>query len=70
MSELLRRAPEIINQVFTILDLIIFRLVLLGFAVFGAYELLLSHRPRAHVKHWRRRPHPAGSAQETEKTER
>jgi hypothetical protein len=44
MPEFLSRAPEVINKVFDILDLIVVRLVLLGLAAFGAYALLLSHR--------------------------
>ena len=45
MSEFLIRAPELINKVFDILELIVVRLVLLGLAAFGAYALLLTHRP-------------------------
>ena len=44
MPEFLSRAPEVINKVFDIPDLIVVRLVLLGLAAFGAYALLLSHR--------------------------
>ena len=44
MSEFLNRAPEFVNKVFDILELIVVRLLLLGLAAFGAYALLLSHR--------------------------
>jgi hypothetical protein len=45
MSEFLSQAPEVINKVFDILELIVVRIVLLGLAAFGAYALLLSHHP-------------------------
>lgn len=43
MDFLLRDLPEIIKGVFDILDLVIFRLMLLGLAAFGAYALLRGH---------------------------
>ena len=43
--EFLNNAPDVINKVFDILELIVVRLVLLGLAAFGAYALLLSRSP-------------------------
>jgi hypothetical protein len=40
MHNLLSELPEAINRVFDILELIIFRLTLLGLAILGAYSLL------------------------------
>ena len=40
---LLKELPEVINGIFDILDLLIFRLMLLGLAGIGAYALLHGH---------------------------
>jgi hypothetical protein len=39
----LKQLPEVINGVFDVLDLLIFRLTLLGLAGIGAYALLRGH---------------------------
>ncbi len=43
MHAWLTELPEIIKGIFDILDLIVFRLTLLGLAAIGAYALLLGH---------------------------
>ena len=43
MNALLKELPEIIKGIFDILDLLVFRLMLLGLAAIGAYTLLLGH---------------------------
>jgi hypothetical protein len=43
MHSFLKECPEILKGIFDILDLLIFRLTLLGLAVIGAYSLLRSH---------------------------
>jgi hypothetical protein len=40
---LLTELPEIVKGVFDVLDLLVFRLTLLGLAVIGAYALLSGH---------------------------
>jgi hypothetical protein len=39
----LKQLPEVIKGIFDILDLLIFRLTLLGLAIIGAYALLREH---------------------------
>jgi hypothetical protein len=43
MRTLLKELPELIKGIFDILDLLVFRLTLLGLAGIGAYTLLLGH---------------------------
>jgi len=40
MRPLLRELPDIINDIFDVLDLVVVRLALLGLAALGAYALL------------------------------
>jgi hypothetical protein len=56
MDELLRRLPDLIKQIYDILDLIVVRTTVLGLALVGGYALFKQHshdirdqqnRPRA-----------------------
>ncbi len=43
MLAFLKELPEVINGIFNVLDLLIFRLMLLGLAGVGAYALIRGH---------------------------
>ena len=43
MRDALKELPEIINETFDVLDLVVVRLALLGLAAIGAYSLLSKH---------------------------
>jgi hypothetical protein len=43
MPAFLKELPEVINGIFNVLDLVIFRLMLLGLAGIGAYALIRGH---------------------------
>jgi hypothetical protein len=43
MPAFMKDLPEVINGIFDILDLLIFRLMLLVLAVIGAYALIRGH---------------------------
>lgn len=44
MPPLLKNLPEIINQVFYIVELLLLRVTLLALAILGAFRLLKYHR--------------------------
>ena len=44
MPAFLKELPDLINGIFNVLDLLIFRLMLLGLAGIGAYALIRRHR--------------------------
>ena len=43
LPEIIKGMPEIIKGIFDILDLLVFRLTLLGLAIIGAYTLIRGH---------------------------
>ncbi len=43
LPEIIKGMPEIVRGIFDILDLLVFRLTLLGLAIIGAYTLIRGH---------------------------